>query len=170
MPAAQSEKFWTVPLRGRRSEMNVDDAFDATRARRHDDDAIAHVDGFVNVVGDQQHRRAARLPEAKDFVLHAHASESVESAERFIKEQNFWMIDQRAGESDALGHAAGEMMRKGIGECFEADEAHEFINFMSLCSSKSARDKAGLECSVERSATGKGSDPERRDRVRRLGR
>jgi hypothetical protein len=58
-------------------------------------------------VGDEKHRGAARLPETEDFVLHAHASESIESAEGFVEEQNFWMIDEGASESDALGHAAG---------------------------------------------------------------
>ena len=78
---------------------------------RHDDDAVAHVDRFVDVVGDEEHRRAARLPEPQHFVLHPHAGEGVERAERFVEQQDFGVIDQRAGERDALGHAAGEMVR-----------------------------------------------------------
>ena len=151
-------------------ESDVDDAFDAARARRHDDDAIAHVDGFVDVMGDEQHGGAARLPKAEDFVLHAHAGEGVERAERFIEQQNFGMIDQRAGQSDALGHAAGEMMRIGIGESFEADQAHEFVDFMALFVQQAASDQARLECSAGRSATGKDWGPERPGRVRRLAR
>ena len=52
----------------------------------------------------------------KHFILHPHAGEGVERAERFIEQEDFGMIDQRPGEGGALGHAAGEMMRIGVGE------------------------------------------------------
>ena len=81
---------------------------------RHDDDAVAHVNRFVDVVGDEQHGGAARLPEAQHFILHAHAGKGVERAERFVEQQNFGMIDQGAGQRHALGHAAGEMVRIGV--------------------------------------------------------
>ena len=82
----------------------------------HDDDAVAHVDRFIDVVGDQEHRGAAGLPEAQHFVLHSHAREGIECAERFVEEENLGMIDQRARQGDALSHAAGKMVRKGVGE------------------------------------------------------
>ena len=56
----------------------------------------------------------AGLPKAQHFILHAHAGEGVERAERFVEEKNFRMIDQGASQGDALGHAAGEMMRVSI--------------------------------------------------------
>ena len=46
------------------------------------------------------------------------------------------MIDQRARERDALGHAAGKMVRIGVGESFEADEPHEFIHFVAFLAAR----------------------------------
>jgi len=37
-------------------------SFDAAGTRGHDRDAIAHVDGFINIMRDQEHRRAAVFP------------------------------------------------------------------------------------------------------------
>jgi hypothetical protein len=45
-------------------------------------------------MGDEQHRGATILPQAQHFVLHPHAREGVERAERFIEQENFGMIDQ----------------------------------------------------------------------------
>ena len=72
------------------------------------------------------------LPEAQHFILHPHAGEGVERAERFVEEKDFRMIDQRSRQGDALGHAAGKMMRISIGKCFEPDEAHEVVHFASF--------------------------------------
>ena len=73
-------------------------------------------------------RRA--LPESQHFILHPHAGEGVERAERFVEQEDFRMIDQRPRQGDALGHAAGEMVRVGVGKPFEADEAHELVHLM----------------------------------------
>ena len=132
-----------------RVEVDVDDAFDAAGARGHDDDAVAHVDRLVDVVGDEQHRRAARFPEAQHLVLHAHAREGVERAERLVEQQHLRVIDQRAGERDALGHAAGEMVRVGVGEGFQADEAHELVDLVALLAQHAARDQARLDVAAD---------------------
>src|SRR5438034_9205311 len=63
------------------------DLLDPTGRRGHDDDAVAHIERFVDVMGDEEHRGAARLPEAQHFVLHAHAGKSIEGAERFIEKK-----------------------------------------------------------------------------------
>ena len=82
----------------------------------HDDDSIAHVNCFIDVVGDEQHRCAASLPDAQHFILHSHAREGVERAERFVEKKNSWMIDERSRESNALRHSAGKMVRVGVGK------------------------------------------------------
>src|SRR6266704_4769270 len=65
------------------------DLFDPTGRRSHDNDAVAHVDGFVDVVGDKEHRGAASLPEAQYFILHTHAGEGIERAEWFVEQEHF---------------------------------------------------------------------------------
>ena len=91
-----------------------------------------------------------RSPQAQYFVLHPHPGEGVERAERFVEEKNFGMIDQRAGERDTLGHAAGKMMRIGIRKRFESDEPHEFVHFMAFLAQHAARDEAGLDVAPNR--------------------
>src|SRR5215831_1997835 len=58
---------------------------DLAWTRGHDQDAITHIDCFVNVMSDQQDGCAARLPKPKHFVLQTHPGERVESAQRFIQ-------------------------------------------------------------------------------------
>ena len=125
-------------------EVDIDLAIDSPGRLGHDEDAIAHVDRLINVVRDEQHRGATIFPQAQYFILHAHARESVERAERFIEQENFGMIDQCACERNALGHAAGKMMRIRIGKRFESDQPHEFVHFISFFAQHSARNEAGL--------------------------
>ena len=65
---------------------------------------------------DEQHRGPVGSPEPQDFILHAHAREGVERAERFIEQEHLGMIDQRPRQGDALRHAAGKMMRECVSE------------------------------------------------------
>src|SRR5262249_48336778 len=94
----------------RTQKLNIDLAINAPRRRSHDEDAIAHVDGFVDVVGHEKHGATAIFPESEHFGLHPHARERVKRAERFIEQKHFGVIDQCACESNALGHAPGKMM------------------------------------------------------------
>src|SRR6185503_19399797 len=141
---SETKELRVVPL-ARAFEINLEDPVDATRPGCHQHNAIAHVDRFVDVVGDQEHRRAAGFPEAQHFVLHLHPGEGIQCAQRFVQEQDFWVIDESAGESHALGHAAGQVMRVGCGERFQPDEPHELLDFVAFLAQHPARDEAGLD-------------------------
>ncbi|HMJ92214.1 MAG TPA: hypothetical protein VK530_20495, partial [Candidatus Acidoferrum sp.] len=104
---------------------------------------------FVDVVRDEKHRCAARLPESQNFVLHSHSRKGVERAKRFVEEQNFGMIEKRASECDALCHAAGKMMRICIRKSFETDKPHEFIHLVPLFVKHIPRDKTGLNVATD---------------------
>src|SRR5947207_954157 len=52
--AAEAEKISAVAL-ARTFQADGDGAFNAAGRRAHDDDAVAHVDGFVDVMGHQQY-------------------------------------------------------------------------------------------------------------------
>ena len=77
-------------------EINLDCALDASGAGAHNDNSVAHVDGFVDIVGDEDHGGAASFPKAKDFILHAHAGEGIESAEGFIEQKDLGVVDEGA--------------------------------------------------------------------------
>jgi hypothetical protein len=119
---------------------DVDVSLDSARTRCEDHDAIAHVNGFVDIVSYQQNSGPASLPEAQDLILHAHAREGVEGAQGLIQQQNLRVIDQGTRQSYALSHAAGKVVRERIGKLFEADKSHELVNFVSFGMKQTARD------------------------------
>ena len=82
--AAQAEEWFAGPI-ARAREVDLDFAIDAPGCLRHDKDAITHVDGFIDVVGNEKHSGAAIFPKAQHFILHSHAGEGVERAEWFIE-------------------------------------------------------------------------------------
>src|SRR5678815_1082927 len=91
--AAEAEKRIASAITWSR-EVDIDLAIDSPRRRGHDEDAITHVDSLINIVGDEQHGSATILPQTQHFILHPHAGESVERAERFIEQENFGMINE----------------------------------------------------------------------------
>ena len=68
---------------------------------------------------------------------------------RFVEQKHPGMIDQRARQGNALRHAAGEMVRKGISKGFEPDQTHEFIDLGALFPQHAARDEAGFDVSSD---------------------
>ena len=140
-------------------KVHGNDLLNFARGLGHDDDAVAHIDRFVDVMGHEEHRGTACVPEAQHFILHAHAGEGIKGAERFVEQEDSWMIDERAGQCDPLSHAAGKMVRKGVGKCFQAHETHEFVNFRAFFTEHTARDQAGLDVA---------SDGEPREEIRVL--
>jgi hypothetical protein len=123
---------------------------DSTWPLAHDYDSVAHVNCFIDIVGNEKHRRATGLPDAQHFVLHSHASERVERAERFIEKKNFWMINKRSRQSNALSHPAGKMMRVGVGKCFQAHEAHELFHFVTFLAQDATGDETHLNVAANR--------------------
>src|SRR5205823_5911559 len=76
---------------------------------------------------------------------HAHPREGIERAERFIKEKDFGVIDECARERYTLGHAAGEMVRVGLGKCFQSHQAHEVAYLAPFLMKQPARDQSGFD-------------------------
>jgi hypothetical protein len=66
---------------------------DLARPRGHDQDTIAHVDCFIDVMRDEQHGGTARFPKAKHLVLQAHPGKGIQSAQGLVKQENHGMVD-----------------------------------------------------------------------------
>ena len=77
--AAKTEEFRAAAISGT-SEIHGDGLFDSPRTLCHDEDPIAHVNRFIDIVGDQECGSEASLPETQDFILHSHAGKGVEGA------------------------------------------------------------------------------------------
>ena len=82
--SAEAKKFRAATV-ARSSQRIRDGLIDPARRLGHDHDAIAHVNGFVDVMRNKEYGCAACLPEPQHFILHPHASKSVQRAEWFVE-------------------------------------------------------------------------------------
>src|SRR6218665_3554875 len=78
----------------------------ALAAFLHDDDPVRKVERFVNVVGNEDDRNAALLPDTQQQVLHIGATEGVDGTEWFVEKQDFRTRGKSPGDGKALLHAA----------------------------------------------------------------
>ena len=74
-------------------------------------DPVAEAHRLAHVVGDEDHREAGLAPEPLELVVQHVAGHGVERAERLVHEEDVGLLRERAGERDALAHAAGELVR-----------------------------------------------------------
>ena len=72
-------------------------------------DAVGHRQRLALVVGDEDEGDAERLLQRLQLVLHLLAQLEVERAERLVEQQHLGLVDQRAGQRDALALAAGQL-------------------------------------------------------------
>ena len=75
-----------------------------------DHDPVAELERLGEVVGDEHHRLADLVVQPDDLVLHVAADQRVEGRERLVEEQHRRVAGERAGQADALLHAAGELV------------------------------------------------------------
>ena len=76
----------------------------------------ARRDGFLEVVGDEQHRLAVGGPQIEQQVAHDLARLRIERPERLIHQQDLGIADQHLREPDALPLPAGELVGVAIAE------------------------------------------------------
>ena len=98
---------------------------DPSGVRRQHQHAVAHQHRFLDVVRDHQDRfdrDAPFLPEVEQVGAQGFRGQHVERRERLVHQQDLRLHDQRAGEADALAHAARKLLGIGGFEAVEADD------------------------------------------------
>ena len=100
------------------------------RAGREADDAVAHRDRLVEVVGDEEHRLLLLGPEREHLVFHQLARLHVERREGLVHEDDVGIEDERLREADALSHAARELVRIAVAEAAEADAPEPLLRLL----------------------------------------
>ena len=101
----------------------------------HDEDAIAELERLGQVVGDEHHGLADLVVQADDLVLHVAADQRVERGERLVEEEHVRVAGERPGETDALLHAAGELVGVGVlvsGQADQFDDLHGPLGALGL--------------------------------------
>src|SRR4051794_12409484 len=104
-------------------ETDVDDLVDPPGPGAHHRDPLAEEDGLLDVVGDEQDRRAGPLPDPDQLLLEPFARLRVEGPERLVHQQYLGLARQAAGDRHPLLHPAGELARQSLGELLEPDQA-----------------------------------------------
>jgi hypothetical protein len=82
----------------------------------HDQDPIAKEHRLIDGVGDEDNCFLVLLPDAQQLLLEEELVLRIERRERLVHQQDFRIVGEGARYSDALAHAAGELVRVIIGE------------------------------------------------------
>src|SRR5580692_6099665 len=99
-----------------------DDLLNARRPRTEHDDAIGELNGFVDVVGDEDDGPSFRLPDAQQLAAHDDARDGVEGAEGLIEKENIGIDGERARYLEALPHASREVGWIGFFKALQPDQ------------------------------------------------
>src|SRR6185295_131437 len=106
----------------RAREVDRHHGFDAAGPVAHDGDTVGEIDRLLDIMGDEQHGQPVALPDTGQQLLHVMACQGVERAEGLVHQQHARPVGERAGDGDALFHAARELVRIGRLEAVEPDQ------------------------------------------------
>ncbi|GAA3216905.1 hypothetical protein GCM10020256_19520 [Streptomyces thermocoprophilus] len=99
-------------------------------ARVHHGDRVGHGHGLLLVVRDMHEGDADLGLDALELQLHLAAQLQVEGAERLVEQQHLRVVDQRAGHSDALLLAAGELVGFLPGLLAQLDQLQHLLDLL----------------------------------------
>jgi len=105
----------------------------------HDHD-VREIDSLADAVGDEQHGGLGFRSHAEQEILHLHAGELIERAERLVHQQELRAVDQGAAQRNPLLHATGELRRIGRLEPLQAHDGKQLHGALARCSSALAAD------------------------------
>ncbi len=97
----------------------------------HDRNPGAELQGFLEVMGDEQDGFLQGALQAQQLVLHLRANQRVEGAEGFVHDQHIGVGGQCPGQADPLAHATGELMGMMIGPFGQADDGQHFFGALT---------------------------------------
>ena len=104
-----------------------------------DGDRRAELHRLLQVVADEEDRAADPGLERLELVLQPGADQRVERRERFVHQQDRGLGGERAGEADALAHAAREGGHRAAGPVGEADEVERRLGPGAAGAARQAR-------------------------------
>ena len=94
----------------------------------HDDDGVAHGQGFFLIVGHIDERDPQLLLHALQFQLHFLAQFQVQRAQRLVQQQNLRLVHQRPSDSDTLLLAAGKLIHAALAIALQVDQLQHPID------------------------------------------
>ena len=128
-------------------------ALDPARAGRHHHHAVGEEDRLLDRMGDEHHGQPGALPDLQQLVLQPLARHGVERAERLVHQHHLGVVGEHARDRDALLHAAGQLVRIGVGEALQADQLDEALDGVLHLGGRAGRATSGRSrCCRARSA------------------
>ena len=101
-------------------------------------------------MGDHHDRAAAvRCDDREQLVLQARAGQRVERAERLVHQQHLRLHRQRAGDADALLHAAGDLARALVRRRRQADQRERRVGARLQLGAALGRAEHALDAEVD---------------------
>ena len=124
--AVEAEEVLHVPV-GRRGQQPLGGVqLGDLPARPEDGDLVAHLDGLLDIVGDQHHGLVQLRLEPEELILQGGSDNRVDRAERLVHQQHRRVGGQRPGHPDPLLLPAGQLVRVAAGQALvQADQRHE---------------------------------------------
>lgn len=93
----------------------------------HDDDSVAHGEGFGLIVGDEEHRDVELPLQLLDLAPHTGSKIRVEIRERFVEEEEFRIGGESPREGDPLLLSAAQLMDRTVAVSLQADGGKVFF-------------------------------------------
>ena len=95
----------------------------------HHGDAVAHGQRFFLIVGHENERDAALALDALEFKLHLAAKLQIQRTQRFVQQQDIRLVDERAGNGDALLLSAGKAGDAALFKACQTDQRQHAADF-----------------------------------------
>ena len=111
-----------------------------------EEQGVAHLAEFGEDVGGDEDGFPF-LGEDADEVLEFDAGLGVEAGGGFVHDEHLRIVEQRAAEAEALGHAFGEFVGEAVGERDEVGEIHDLLDALAAFLAVVA-EGAGVEVEV----------------------
>src|SRR5215813_5208015 len=112
---------------------------DVSRALAQYDDPAGEEQRLFDIMRHEQRSEASPLPQRHEFALHRDPCQRVELGQGFIENEELWVVDQGARQGRALRHAARKLVRVGIGEAGQPDQAQRAFNSLAMGAQQPAR-------------------------------
>ncbi len=94
----------------------------------HDGDAVAKLVGLVHVMRGDEDGEVALALEAGEHFPDGDARDGVEAGGGLVEEEDFWLVDQPAGDFQPPPHAAGEHFHGLVRPLGEIDGGEQFVD------------------------------------------
>ncbi len=111
-------------------DRHLEDVVDLAGLRLHDHDPVGKGDGLVDAVSDEHHGLPEAFPDRQQLALQELARIGVDGSEGLVHQQHLRTEGERAGDADALAHAAGEVVGKRCLEALEPDQLDRPLNLL----------------------------------------